>query len=316
MPKFDDERIFMNTRIRITVLSNEGTVQTRNKIAQAFAQFDYVMEKYTRFDKKSELSKLNADMGKWHTVSRELFDLVKYVLDLADKTKGTFDPTIIDVLEAYGFTNENKFQNLQNPGLYQEINGVMKSRPSYNEIAMDRKKLRIKLRPGQRIDLGSTGKGYAIDLAYRTLDGFPSFIINAGGDIRAKGLNTSGKPWKIALYKTQLPNQRITNNYFLGFIDLNNASIASSGGWARKVGFFHHLVNAKTGLPENISAQSYVIGKTAYESDAWATILFLTGQTGLQLLEKNGLQGLVIFENGQIFKTPGFVYYEKTKTNI
>jgi len=146
------------------------------------------------------------------------------------------------------------------------------------------------------------------------LDKFPAFIINAGGDIRAKGLNVQGKPWKVALYKTQLPNQRITDDYILGFIDLNNASVASSGGWARRVSFFHHLLNPKTGMPENISTQSYVIGKTALTSDAWATILYLTGQAGLELLEKNGLQGLVISESGQIFKTPGFVYDEKTKT--
>jgi thiamine biosynthesis lipoprotein len=183
------------------------------------------------------------------------------------------------------------------------------NRPSYKDIHLDKKNLTITLAPKQRLDMGSIGKGYAIDLAYEVLSEFPGYIINAGGDIRAKGENLLGKPWSIALYKAQLPNKIPDRHNILGKISLRNQSIAGSGGWARRVGFFHHLINPRSGLPENNSSQSYVLADEAISADAWATTVFILGQPGIELAKRMGLEALLIDSQGQIFKTDGFLYH-------
>lgn len=303
-----DEQVYMNTRIRIQVISESGTIYTREKISEAFAQFDYVVKKYTRFNDTSELAKLNSHSGKPWKVDKEMFTLIEFALEVARISEGAFDPTIIDLLEAYGYDKNYDFEKLKKPELIKEISELVTNRPSYKDIQLDKSNLTVELAPKQRLDMGSIGKGYAIDLAYEVLNEFPGFIINAGGDIRSKGENLEGKPWSIALYKAQLPNGAINNDNILGKVNLVNQSIAGSGGWARRVGFFHHLINPRSGLPENNSSQTYVIADQAINADAWATTVFILGQPGLKLAERLGLEALLIDSAGNIYQTPGFKY--------
>ncbi|MEI7962037.1 MAG: FAD:protein FMN transferase, partial [archaeon] len=258
----------MNTIIRIQVVSSKGTVFTRDKIQKAFEKFAYVVDNFSRFLNSSELCKLNAAAGKAFVVSKELFDLVTKAFEVANITNGAYDPTIIDLLEAYGYDKKQDFSKLADPRLFKEISKLAQGRPSFKEVKFDSKKLTIYLQKQQRIDLGSIGKGYAIDLAFAVLEkyDFEGFLINAGGDVRGYGINSGNLPWKLALYKAQLPNQRISAETALGTVDLLNKSICGSGGWARKVGIFHHLLNPQSGLPINEIAQCFVIADTATQA--------------------------------------------------
>jgi thiamine biosynthesis lipoprotein len=303
--KFTDERVFMNTKIRITVYSDAGTVATREQINIAYSKFDEVVRKYTRFKETSELAVLNSNQGKAHRVSAEFFQLVKYMLDLAETTKGVFDPTIIDLLEAYGYDAGYHFAKLDDPGLNNEIAKLVKSRPSWRDIELDEEKLTIQLAPKQRLDLGSVGKGFAIDLAYDALNVFESFIINAGGDVKAKGTSPARRSfseggWTVGLEQHPLPNRPPEPAKIIGSVELHDQALAGSGGWARRVKFFHHLLDPQTGLPRNEVSQSFVLAPTALDADAWATTLFFLGKPGLKLLESQNLEGLLIDLDGEI----------------
>lgn len=311
--KVEQEQVFMNTIVRITLYSDKSTVQSHEKIQQAFACFDTVVKKYTRFNSKSELAKLNNSGGKPFKVSTEFFYLIEYMLGLSKLTDGSYDPTIIDLLETYGYGENRNFEALDDPQLFEKIQELVKTRPRPQEIKLDKKKLTVQLAPRQRLDLGSIGKGYAVDLAYDVLADFPAFMINAGGDIRVKGPKPEGETsnrenlddgdWQIALYKAQLPNKALQQDNLLGTISLKEGSVCGSGGWARKVRFFHHLLNPKTGLPINETSQTYVIAPTAIEADTWATVLFTLGEKGLELLKSKKFAGIVVDKNGKISQT-------------
>jgi thiamine biosynthesis lipoprotein len=311
---YSEEQVFMNTIIRIQVISDKGTVFTKNKIRKAFGNFSRVVDRFSRFSDYSELSILNSNSGKFFRVSQELFILITFILDLANISKGAFDPTIIDLLEAYGYDKKQTFDKLNKPEIYDEIKKMIKDRPSWQEIKLDRKNLSVKLAKGQKLDLGSVGKGYAIDLAYKDLKKeFDHFLINAGGDIRVSGLNDKGLYWKIMLYKAPLPNHAETGKdaNSLGLIEMEpGKSIACSGGWARRVGAFHHLLSPFDGLPINENSQSYVVGPNAMQADAWATLLFVTGKSALPIMRSHELAGLLLDFQGNIFQSDNF-YYSK-----
>lgn len=309
MQKYQAEKTYMNTLIRISVVSNKGTVYTQNKIEQAFDKFDHVVKSYTRFNDESELARLNKSSGKPYKVSNELFHLVEKLLHYARISDGDFDPTVIDLLEMYGYDKNHDFSKLDNPKLYDEIQKLVKNRKTYKEIKLDMNNITIELAPGQRLDLGSIGKGYAIDLAYDVLSEFSGFIINAGGDIRAKGRNEKGKFWQVGLMLTQLPNKMLSDRQILGHMELANKSLAGSGGWVRKIKFFHHLLNTKTGLPVNDNSQAYVLANTATEADTLCTVLFVGGVKALDTIKAEGAEGLLVNANGEIFTTSGFKYY-------
>ncbi|MDQ6985549.1 MAG: FAD:protein FMN transferase [Candidatus Dojkabacteria bacterium] len=264
----------MNTTITIKVIKTlQSTVRINELIEEAFLEFDRVVKKYTRFNEDSELSNLNRNSGKWVTVSKEFFYLIEFMLDISNRTNCAFDPTVIDFLEIYGYDKDYDFSKLDNPSLDNIVKSKLKNRPSPLSIQLDRKASSVRLIQGQKIDLGAVGKGFAIDLAYARLGSeIDDFLIDAGGDIRVKGRNEQSNLWNIEL-KSQDTNNKIKS---LGFIELTDEALASSGSWARKFKQFHHLINPTNGMPAIKKYNTvFVKANTAIEADAWATALFI-----------------------------------------
>jgi thiamine biosynthesis lipoprotein len=311
--KISQEMPLMSTIINITVISDKPTIFTNDKIDEAFSKFKYVVKKFTRFDKNSDLSKLNENHKSFpYKVDKELFDLIKFSLNLAEITNGQFDPTIIDLLETYGYGEGLDFKELENQKLMEEIQKVVLLRNNFRKIKLNESSLEIQLAKGQKIDLGGLGKGYAIDLAYDLLDKyFDSFLINAGGDIRTKGKNLEDQSWLIALEKEPIPNTSAHLSSW-GNINLSDKALAASGYWYRKIKFFHHLLNPVTGLPVNDTTQVFVISDTALQADAWATALFVVGKDAItslktQLKERN-IEVMIVDNKGNTHKTDKFPY--------
>ena len=266
---------FMNSRVTVTVASNHSQEFVRQIVEQALKSFDHVINNFSRFTKTSELSILNSNSGKKVKVSNELFALIQHAIQLSKLTNYKFDPTVIDILEAYGYDNSYNIVDPLNSEVQQKIQQLMRNRPHVKDIELDEHKHSIKLAPNQRIDLGGIGKGYAIDLVYNKLsEKFDNYMINAGGDIRVSGTNANGKPWKIGLEFIN-DNKQVNK---VGFVELTEGSICSSGRFARKIGNFHHLINTSNGLPENKTLISYAYADSAMLADSIATAAYLLGK--------------------------------------
>lgn len=291
----------MSTIIEITVISDKGTVVANDMIERAFSNFNRVVNKFSRFKADSELSLLNnSRKGVPFKVSDELFFLIDFAFNLSAKSKGAFDPTIIDLLELYGYSLKNNFSNLEKPGIYKEIKELALRRHKPNEVKLSESDHSVTLLSGQRIDLGGIGKGYAIDLASKELG--ESYLINAGGDIRAGGQNKDGRPWLISLAAEPLPNK--TNIPFrqaeYGKMELNNQALAASGRFFRRKSFFHHLLDPRTGLPVNYTHQVFVRASSALLADGWATALFITGSEGFKSIPSSDkpLEAMIVDDSG------------------
>lgn len=274
MQEYTQTKKFMGTDIIITLVSpNLKTVDRQELFQIAYDQFDLVVKKYTRFNQTSELSVLNMNAGSWHTVSKEFFELIEFMHNLHKQTNGLFDPTVIDFLEIYGYKEHREFDKFSESELEKLIYERAKKRPSFLDTKLDSKNLRVQLPHDCRIDLGSIGKGFAIDLAFNSIqkiDMTVGFLINAGGDIRVFGLNTKEENWEIELKDKE-------NN--IGVVSLNSGeALCSSGSWAKKYKSFHHIISPKSGQPSQAYRTSFVKGKNAMEADAWATILLLGGE--------------------------------------
>lgn len=297
--RFIEERPILSTVITITAISDIGTTATSDIINEAFNKFDYVAKKFSRFDKQSELSQLNTSNGKPFHASKELFDLVDFALGISKITSNAYDPTIIDLLEMYGYKVNSDFSRLYEADFYNEITNYVKHRPAPSQIKLNKQENIITLARNQRLDLGSIGKGYAIDLAFSVLDAkLDSFIINAGGDIRAKGVKENGLPWIASMAKELFPNSGLSKNSDeeWGRVELNNSALAASGRMERKVGAFHHIIEPRTGLPSNITHQTFVLADTALLADAWSTALFVLGTDGIKILPKNNSVKVLIID--------------------
>jgi thiamine biosynthesis lipoprotein len=270
----------MNTAITIKAYSSLANVDLNNALDISLNEFHKVVARFTRFSDSSELGILNKSNGKFIEVSEDLFRLVKFGYDFGLKTDGLFDITIIDLLEAYGYDKHYDFSKLNNPKLENDIKKLISQRPNFKEIEFDEQNLKIKLAKKQRVDMGGYAKGYAIGLAKDKLItiGINDFIINAGGDIYANG-NEIGSNlnngWEVSIFD---PAKSLKTGKFETHtkIILHNEALACSGPWARKVKFFHHLINPKTGLPAgNTNDISFVTHIDPMHADVMATIKYL-----------------------------------------
>jgi thiamine biosynthesis lipoprotein len=144
------------------------------------------------------------------------------------------------------------------------------------------------LKPGIELDVGSIGKGYALDCVARILRdaGVRSALISSGSSsIYAIG-TTPGKPgWPVRISD---PVDRVR---VLSTIWLKDQSISTSGSYEK---FFRlngrtycHIMDPRSGRPIEGMLQTTVIAPEATDSDALSTAVFVLGpQQASRLLNR------------------------------
>ena len=99
---------------------------------------------------------------------------------------------------------------------------------------------------GEEIDVSAIAKGYAVDriadYLHDDLD-IQDFLVEIGGEVKARGHNAKAKPWKVAIY---IPP---SHSHIMGpRLTLSNTSMATSGQYFKE----GHIKNAATGqCPEH-----------------------------------------------------------------
>jgi thiamine biosynthesis lipoprotein len=132
-------------------------------------------------------------------------------------------------------------------------------------------------REGVMLDLGSVGKGYALEQAAKLLheNEFENFLIHGGtSTICAAGKQADGTPWRVAV------EHQDEDQPPLHIVDLENESLSVSciGGksFIDEKGIEQgHVIDPRTGLPSQAARVAAVICDSATESDAWATALLV-----------------------------------------
>jgi thiamine biosynthesis lipoprotein len=145
-------------------------------------------------------------------------------------------------------------------------------------VRLDEENCTVSLaKEGVMLDLGSIGKGYALEQAAALLkeNEFENFLIHGGtSSVYAHGKQSDGTPWRIAVKHpddSQPPLQ---------IIDLQDESLSVSGiggkSFVDEDGHDQgHVINPRTGRPTQAARVAAVICESATESDAWATALLV-----------------------------------------
>lgn len=132
---------------------------------------------------------------------------------------------------------------------------------------------------GLEINLGSVGKGYAVDVVTRLLRrdfGIASGLVHGGhSSVFAMGSESSTGGWQIGLTHPEHTDRR------LGFFRLRDRGLGISAithqyfeHAGRKLG---HIIDPRTAWPAESVLTSAVTAPTASEADAMATAFFILG---------------------------------------
>ena len=269
----------MDTVMNLTVYGENAAAALESAEKELHTLDEAVL---SRTAEGSELYALNTSNGE--TVEYGADDilpaLIETALTISDATDGAFDPTLAPVLDAWGFTKDERRV------------------PSADEL----KELLSHTGCG-KVALEKTADGWTVTL----LDGAQ---LDLGGDVFVMGRKTDGSDWRIAV-----KDPADTESY-LGVVSAADKFIVTSGVYERyfeENGVrYHHILDPKTGCP----AESGLVSVTVLcENGAWAdalsTACFVLGPDGaLALRDDLADQGtnfelILATDDGRVLYTDG-----------
>jgi len=251
----------------------------------------------SRFDARSEVSRLAGTVGVAVPVSDMLFEAVRFALAVAADSGGAFDPTVGHTMAARGFN-----RHYQTGEIIDAATGADRQ-ARYTDVELDTGRRTITLHRSLMLDLGAVAKGLAIDMAARELQPFGDFAIDAGGDLYFAGRNVDGQLWVAGIRHPRDPAR------LLATVRLSDAALCTSGDYERRVepGGGHHLMDARTGASADRTASATVMAPTAMAADAFATAAFVLGpDEGIRWLQRQDVEGLIVSPALECRTTPGF----------
>lgn len=293
----------MGTTWSVTLEVDEGRLPTLR--AGVEDRLDQVVAQMSTWEPDSNLSRYNrAPAGSWHALPAETLQVMEAALDLAEASRGAFDPTVGPLVDAWGYGPAGPLE----AGVTPDADALARARA---RVGWQRLRLddggRL-LQPGEvRVDLSAIAKGFAVDRVAEWLlaEGVDAFLAEVGGELRGHGHKPGGSPWRVAVERPAPDDSRLDDVQLV--VRLDGLSIATSGDYRRRdrVGghLVSHLVDPRSGEPvTHPLAAVTVLHPQAMHADALATTLHVLGpREGLEWARSRGLAALLVWRNGNGF---------------
>ena len=244
----------------------------------------------------SELVRFNGSSSTdWQPASPVLFELVEQALAVSRATSGAFDVTVGPLVRAWGFgAGASAEPAAPSPELLAQLRGdvgytKLELRPSPPALR--------KPTPGLQLDLDGIAPGWAVDRIAAHLEalGIRDYLVELGGEVRARGANAEGRRWRVAV---ETPQAGARQAYAV--IEIDGAGVSTSGDYrdfrevdSRRIS---HTIDPRSGAPVGHGLASVtVVRESVAEADAWATALMVLGpEAGMALARRERLAALFI----------------------
>jgi thiamine biosynthesis lipoprotein len=256
----------------------------------------------------SELSRFNAHTSTQpFPVSEETLAVFAVAQEVAERSAGALDVTVAPLVAIWGFGARAQ----EGPPTPAAIE-ALRAHVGYESLVVDRQAGTLRKRdPDLTCDLSAVAKGFAVDRVAGALDalGFQRYLVEVGGELRARGTHLDGGPWRVAIETPDAPGRQIHR-----IVELRDAAMATSGDYrayyevdGRRLS---HTIDPRTGRPiEHGLASVTVVASDAAHADALATALNVLGpEAGYAMARSQGIAAYFIVraEGFEIRATPGF----------
>ncbi len=267
-------------------------------------------------DVKTELERIDASISNYrqdstielfnaqlntevHEVNEEVVQLVEQARKISLASNGCYDLTIKPLFDLWGFKKD--VFNLPSDAAIQhtlQTIGIDKL------ITVDSTHLQKTL-PHLRVDLSSIGQGHSVGRIADLLEkhGVTHYLVEIGGELKARGKKPDGKPWRVALEKP-LPNERKLSK-IVSFNSGEPMSLMASGTYRHYFDNngkrYSHILDARTGKPiEHNTVSVAVLHPNPAIADAWSTALLCLGsEAGLKAANENRIAALYVDQRGE-----------------
>lgn len=225
------------------------------------------------FEENSLLNRLNRN--ECDSLDRHITRNILLADSIHRLSEGAYDITVKPLVEAWGFAGHEAQQQPNIDSILQFV-GMEKIRIEAGRLK--------KTDPRVAIDLNSIAKGYTVDLLAEYIEqtGAENYIVDIGGEVRCKGHNRQGNPWRIGV-ESPFDGNMTDGEYIERRIALTSGAMATSGNYRRyylneKGEKIAHTIDPRTGYsnPSRLLSAT-VVASTCAEADALCTMLLAMG---------------------------------------
>lgn len=225
------------------------------------------------YDSTSLLSRLNRN--ETDSVDRHVAFNLRLADSIGSLSDGRYDVTVKPLVEAWGFAGKERTEN-PNVDSILEFVGREKVRIEDGRLVKDD--------PRVQLDFNSIAKGYTVDLLAALVEkyGAENYIVDIGGEVRCRGVNRQGNPWRIGI-ETPFDGNMSNGEYLQKRVRLHDGGLATSGNYRRfyldKAGNkVAHTIDPRTGRSAVSRLLSVTVAApTCAEADALGTMFLAMG---------------------------------------
>lgn len=250
-----------------------------------------VNRQMSTWDPESEISKFNqSESLDWFPVSPEFAMVVAESIRIHKLTNGAFDPTVAPLIDLWGFgaKRPKEFPSQEAIDAARARVGMKFMETQQQPSAIRRTKLGITL------NLSAIAKGHGVDRVSELLTsfGYPSHVVDIGGEDRTGVAKSNGDQWRLGVESPFGEIQRV--------VECTEQSVATSGDYRNYFEMngvrYSHAIDPTTGRPvENPPASISVLSESCMTADGLATGLMVMGtERGFQLAKEQGLSVLYL----------------------
>jgi thiamine biosynthesis lipoprotein len=307
---FDGDTMGTTYQVRLALPVDDAALVAAAR-ACVGAALDGVDARMSTYKPDSDLSQLNRRPGdRPLVVSLDTMAVFEAAQEVSRITGGAFDVTVGGYVNAWGFGPSGSRRPVDSRRLA-SLGGAV----GYEGLLLEPHERRItKRHPLTFADLSAIAKGFGVDQAAGALDalGVQDYMVEVGGEVRARGLRHDGRPWRIGIEqpRRQAPRQA---RYAVPLRDLSMATSGDYRNCFEHAGRrYSHEIDPRTGSPISQRLSSVtVVARDCTSADALSTALIVLGpEAGFACALRLGLAAyFVMAEAGGAFTdraTPAF----------
>lgn len=280
----------MGTTYHITYYDREER-NFKNEIDSVLLVFNQSLSTYI---KDSEVTSFN-NGNSFQFNLPYFYPILKKSLEVEVSSGGAFDPTVMPLVNAWGFGPGEKLKP-DSAKIDSMMEFVGFEKIQFNKDSVWKEDGRVQL------DFSAIAKGYGVDVVanYLKSKGIMNWFVEIGGEISAFGKNLNlDQAWEAGVLD---PSSTYENQTFKAYAQLENRAMATSGNYfnfyVEKGKKYSHTIDPATGYTiqhELLSAS--VFANDCMTADAWATAFMVMGKDEAikKLSESAELDGFLIY---------------------